>query len=717
MDFVRQKSRWSVSSRLVAHTALRICALVVLCTSAFAAEDPNAKSVVPLSPRAKSVALAQSGAMWLEGTLHFLPDAAQTLGGISARVDSEQLLAQLYTALAAQPLAEVYRQKAQADAEASGNDSALGSILTARIEAALGNGNYALCEKLTHELLILSQRSTRISWHAAAEEYLGVLDRRQGRTEGAAAHAQLALELREQMGDRVGQAFSLTNLGTIAQDRGDFARALDYFLQALQIREAIDSRLDIAYRNLALLYRELDDESITREYFDKALAAAERYADPGYYATVEGGYATFLNDTHHHDQALAAATEALSISSVLNNRPAIGFEYLESGRALLGMQRRDAAKHSLQMAFDIGMAINQREMIARSELSLAETALADGDLVNAHQLLDSASQRIESTQGDALRLKPQLAQAYELHDHLAEAEHDMATAHEYAHRYAHLREELLGVRSTRQLAAIEVRKAREQTEQQLQLAARTNELQAERLERGRLERVYDIAAIVGLTLVLAVFVFLFFSLRKLYRALAARNGEIESQRAALSIANERLEGQAEALFEAAITDPLTEVSNRAYLFDRLSAMLADCNNAQREMSLLMVDFDNFKQINDRHGHLAGDRILVETVRAIRSQLRPDSLIGRFGGEEFIVAFSDCDAAASRQIAENLRETVVSAMTELMPGLRPAPTISIGIALLSQMPPITKVDPLIDAADRAVYAAKLGGRNQVRMQAG
>jgi diguanylate cyclase (GGDEF)-like protein len=689
----------------------------VLCSSVFAADAPATSAPVPLSPRAKSVALAQSGAAWLEGNLRFLPDLAQTLGGISARVQAEQLLAQLYTALAAQPLADKYRQQAQADASASGNDSALGSLLIARIEAALGNGNYALGEKLTQELLQLSQRSTRVSWHAAAEEYQGVLDRRQGRTESAAAHAQLALDLRQRLGDRVGQAFSLTNLGTIAQDRGDFARALDYFLQAVQIREEIDSRLDIAYRNLALLYRELDDESITRDYFDKAIAAAARYADPGYYATVEGGYATFLNDTHHYDQALAAATDALSISTVLNNRPAIGFEYLESGRALLGMQRLGEAKKRLQMAFDIGMAINQREMIARSELALAETALADGDLITAHKLLDSASQRIETTQGDALRLKPQLAQAYELRDHLAEAEHDSATAHEYTHRYAYLREELLGVRSTRQLAAIEVRKAREQTQQQLDLAARTNELQAERLDLGRRERMYDIAAIVGLTVVLAVFVFLFFSLRKLYRSLAARNREIESQRAALSVANERLEGQAEALFHAAITDPLTEVSNRAYLFDRLGVMLAECNDMQREMSVLMIDFDNFKQINDRHGHLAGDRILVETVRTIRSQLAPGSLIGRFGGEEFIVAFADRDARESRQIAERLRETVVSVMNELMPGLRPTPTISIGIALLSQMPPISKVDALIDAADRAVYAAKLGGRNQVRMQVG
>lgn len=661
--------------------------------------------------------MANRGAAWIDNTLRLLPDIALSLGGNAARIEVERDLAQLYTALATHALADIYWQKAQADAAANGDDDALGSILTARIQEALGSGNYALCEKLTHELLLLSQRSINTVWRASAEEYLGVLDRRQGHTEDAATHQQFALELRQKMGDRVGQAFSLTNLGTIAQDQGDFARTLDYGLQALQIREAIDSRLDIAYRNLALLYRELDDETTTREYFDKAIAAAERYAEPGYYAAVQGSFATFLNDTQHYDQALSAATEALAISTVLENRPAMGFENLESGRALLGLQRLDEAKTHLQLALAFGLAINQRELITRSELSLAETALADGDLASAHKLLDSASARMASSYAESIRLKPQLAQAYELRDHLAEAEHDTATAHEYAHRYAQVREELLGVRSTRQLAAIEVRKAREQTQQQLELAARNNELQTERLERGRLERGYGIAAITGLSIVLAIFVFLFFGLRKIYRALSARNREIESQRAALSAANDRLEGQAEALFHAAITDPLTEVSNRAHLLDRLAVMLSECNAAHREMSLLMIDFDYFKLINDRHGHLAGDRILVETVGAIRSRLDLSSVIGRFGGEEFIVAFSDRDAATSRQIAEDLRETVVNAMTEHMPGLRPVPTISIGIALLSQMPPIDKIDPLIDAADRAVYTAKLGGRNQVRMQIG
>ena len=659
-------------------------------------------------PRAETVISAQHLALALEPALRIVPAMATLLAGNAARVEIERDIALLYTALAADGLADSYWQKVQLDASASDDDEALGAALAARIESALGNGEYDLCEKLTAELLLLAQRSADRGLRASAEEYQGVLDRRRGQTISAAAHQQLALQLREQLGDAAGMAIALANLGTIARDRGDFAQALDFNLRSLDIRERIDVRLELAYRNLALLYRELDDRNTTQEYFSKALAAAEHYADPGYYAAVQGTYAGFLNDVHEYDSALAAESEALSISKALNNRPGLGFEHLESGRALLGLKRADEAQTHLLLALDIGRAIDQRELIVRSELLLADAALARGDQAHAHTLLDQAIARPE-----LVRMKPQLAQAYELRDRLAESEHDMPTAHDYAHRYANLREELLGVRSTRQLAAVEVRKAREQAEQQLELAARTNELQTERLQHAHLERTYSIAAIVGLAAISLLFMFLFFGLRRLYRALAARNREIDTQRAALSEANRLLERQATALYQAAISDPLTGVYNRAHLLGQLKLMLAGCEVDERDMALLMIDFDNFKQINDQHGHLTGDRVLVETLRAIRGQLGPESLVGRFGGEEFIVAFTDRDMDASRQIAERLRRSVATAMATLMPELKSMTTISIGVALLSQLSSPRKLETLIDAADRAVYAAKAAGRNQVK----
>jgi diguanylate cyclase (GGDEF)-like protein len=677
-------------------------AILALAASFAFSAAPNIRAEVPI--RAQAVITATQLSRQADGALHLLPRIAWQLGGLRARIDADFTLAVLYASLSVDVLADGYWQAMNGDARAAGDDQARGVALIARIQTVLARGDYAAGHVLADELMQLARTGKNDGLTAAAEEYQGVFDRRRGSLDAALAHQTAALALRRKIGDPAGEATALTNLGTIARDQGDFARCLDYFLQALEIRERIDVRLDVAYRNVALLYRELDDTQTTQGYFAKAVDAAARYAQPGYYASVQGAYAGFLNDNREYDGALAAASEALAITEALGNRPSIGFEHLEVGRALLGLRRPDDAAPHFNDALAIGRELDQRELIARSELALAEIALAHGDLTRTHSLFDDVSPRL-----NAAGLRPYLAQAYDLRDHLAEAENDSATAHDFAHRYAGLRDELLGVRSSRLLAAIEIRQVREQSRQQLELAARTNDLQAERLELGRKERWYGIAAIAALFAIIAIFIALLIRLQRLNLALAARNEEVDRQRTALSNANRKLEQQARSLYQATITDALTGAHSRSHLLGELGKLLAECRKTRRDLTLLLIDFDHFKLVNDRYGHLAGDRLLVKAARIIRSELPPNCLFGRFGGEEFMIVFADRDEASSRQLAERIRRAVA----ENMAGIDPPTTISIGGAMLRKMPTIDAIDLLIDAADRALYAAKQAGRNQVQ----
>jgi len=697
MDSIR--TRLANPERALRNTATRCTAFALatlICLVAPARADD-----VPV--RARAVTTATRLCAQADTALHLLPRIAWQLGGLRARIDAEHALALLYATFSDDVLADRYWQAMDDDARVAGDDQIHGIGLIARIQTVLAKGDYANGHALTDELMQLARTSASDGLAAAAEEYQGVFDRRRGDLDAALAHQSVALALRRRLGDAAGEATALTNLGTIARDQGDFARCLDYFLQALEIRERIDTRLDVAYRNVALLYRELDDTLTTQRYFVNAVEAATRYAQPGYYASVQGAYAGFLNDKSDYAAALTAASEALAISEALANRPSIGFEHLEVGRALLGLRRPNDATPHFNAALAIGREIDQRELVARSELALAEIAVAHGDLTHAHVLLDEVSPRL-----NAAGLRPYLAQAYDLRDHLAEAENDPATAHEFTHRHARLRDELIGVRSSRLLAAIEIRQVREQSRQQLELATRTNELQAERIERGRNERWYGMAAIAALIATLAVFAILLVRLRRLNLALAGRNQEVDRQRTALSDVNQKLESQARSLYQATIIDPLTGAHSRSYMLGELDRLLADCRRMQRDLTLLLIDFDNFKLVNDRYGHLAGDRVLVEAVHFIRGALEADCLFGRFGGEEFMVAFVDRDETESRRIAERIRHAVA----ENMAGVDPPATISVGAAMLRQMPTVNQVDLLIDAADRALYAAKQAGRNRV-----
>jgi len=237
-------------------------------------------------------------------------------------------------------------------------------------------------------------------------------------------------------------------------------------------------------------------------------------------------------------------------------------------------------------------------------------------------------------------------------------------------------------------------------------------LQAVRLDQQQLQRTQGIAVVVALCSLLGMLAWRFFGVRRLNRALAARNTEIEAQRAALSDANQRLENQAHELYQAAITDPLTGVFNRGHLLRQLDARIADCARGGRELAVLMIDFDHFKQINDARGHLFGDHVLVAGVQTLRQWLEPGDLLGRYGGEEFVVAVADCSLASVRTLAERLRVRVAETLAAFAPELAAIATISIGVALLSQLPSPVRLEDLIEAADKAVYTAKANGRNRV-----
>src|SRR5207344_2635348 len=122
-----------------------------------------------------------------------------------------------------------------------------------------------------------------------------------------------------------------------------------------------------------------------------------------------------------------------------------------------------------------------------------------------------------------------------------------------------------------------------------------------------------------------------------------------------------------------------------------------------ELALLLIDFDHFKQVNDTQGHIFGDRVLITGVQAMREALRPEDVLGRYGGEEFVVAVRGHDDNEVLAIAERLRTRAADALKSFAPQLDPNATISIGIATLSHLPLPHKVTALIDAADHAVYA--------------
>jgi two-component system, cell cycle response regulator len=166
----------------------------------------------------------------------------------------------------------------------------------------------------------------------------------------------------------------------------------------------------------------------------------------------------------------------------------------------------------------------------------------------------------------------------------------------------------------------------------------------------------------------------------------------------------------EKLRDLAMRDPLTSIWNRNAIFDAFHRELARGERDGSYVAIVMLDIDLFKNLNDTHGHLAGDSILREFTRRISASLRPYDSVGRYGGEEFLVLLPGCDLDTGVRHAERLRALIAEAPFETPEGHHRI-TCSLGVVSTSCAVP-KDTDTLIRAADTALYKAKHNGRNRV-----
>jgi len=168
------------------------------------------------------------------------------------------------------------------------------------------------------------------------------------------------------------------------------------------------------------------------------------------------------------------------------------------------------------------------------------------------------------------------------------------------------------------------------------------------------------------------------------------------------------------LAEGALHDPLTGLHNRRHLEERLLAEVSGAQRHGRPLSVLVIDLDHFKAVNDGHGHLAGDEALKLTAAVLRGVLRKEDTLARYGGEEFVVVARETAAGGAGALGERLRAAVER--SRCLVGEREiAITVSVGVAIAPRLPP-GKPDgldrALLGLADQALYRAKAEGRNRV-----
>ncbi|MBI3299098.1 MAG: GGDEF domain-containing protein [Elusimicrobia bacterium] len=183
---------------------------------------------------------------------------------------------------------------------------------------------------------------------------------------------------------------------------------------------------------------------------------------------------------------------------------------------------------------------------------------------------------------------------------------------------------------------------------------------------------------------------------------------IESHR----VHNQDLRRRVEELHLRSVTDGMTGAFSHAYLQEALSIELERARREGHPLSVLMLDLDDFKKLNDGHGHLFGDRVLKELTETASMNIRQEDVLGRYGGEEFLVIMPGADAEVAAQVAERVRKAFERAsIVPIHGGVPVRTTVSIGAASGDGRDGLDALG-LIALADKRLYAAKRAGKNRV-----
>jgi diguanylate cyclase (GGDEF)-like protein len=340
----------------------------------------------------------------------------------------------------------------------------------------------------------------------------------------------------------------------------------------------------------------------------------------------------------------------------------------------------DAALRALPVARERGDASAERTLlhnIGLARIGLGQVEQGKRDITDSLALWERAGAHADTS--TALR---EFATALS-------AQGEVQAALDLVHRERRLHADAMQHNRDAALAQLQVRFQREAQESEMQLRARDNELQAAQLATREWLQIVGVLVFVVAALTLALIVVL---LRRMRRTQA----ELQRRQATLKDHAER--------------DALTGLSNRRHfqqcLRERMPA--GDYRGA-----LLLVDIDHFKQINDRHGHTAGDAVLVEVARRIREAAGDEALVARWGGEEFLVHLPTRDGAAIDALAQRLLEAVGTVAVPASDGGSIAVTASIGHGCFPLPPHGLSLDweRALNLVDMALYSAKGHGRNQ------
>jgi diguanylate cyclase (GGDEF)-like protein len=468
---------------------------------------------------------------------------------------------------------------------------------------------------------------------------------------------------------------------------GEYDSALQNFLDAVdwyQREGGSDRRLRIAHLDVVIgnVLHRVGDTGKALEYYGRA---RDSYADLGYDGGVAGATLNLGNiyqELDRYDEALASFAAAQAAAERLGDDRLRAMTEVNSCGALLDMGRTDSAMERCQAALGLARSIGVTRTQVHALLKIGEAQVRLDRPAEAAEALHEALPLADSLDDTALQrdVHSGLADAHEALGEPAAALAELRLAHR-------LERQLLDVTRLAEIERLETVRRSEQRELELELLRRQR--RTDRITRTALLGMLGFAGVVIGLLVVG------------YRQRSRSATEIRDANALLQDAYARVD-------ELSRTDDVTGLPNRRGLTPELERELQRAARSGREFTVALVDLDDFKSLNDAQGHQTGDRVLAEVAHVLRALIRAHDMVGRWGGDEFLLVLPETGIDGARRLCEALREKIAASDLGVgEPGR--VTTVTAGLALCRGG---DSSDDCLQRADAALYRGKAAGRNTV-----
>lgn len=493
-----------------------------------------------------------------------------------------------------------------------------------------------------------------------------------------------ALVLSEQIDHQGLISFSLNSLGTIYWGQNNYKKALENHLKALKISETLNDSVNIAktMNNIGLILFAEDNYDKCLEYYLKALEIQNELGNKLDIAITNQNIAHVYGMLDDYEKTIQYHISSLKLAEEIGYERLVGVILTNMAISYAYMDKIELALEYFDRALTITRRLDDKGNIARA---LHYIAAINKDKGKYDEAISIEREALEMAQeiNDQLQIKYILEELSYMYADL----NDFEKAYNNHVRFKEINDSIFNIEKFEQITEMETKYETEKKEQQITLLEKDNTIAGMKIKRQRLLLLYSA---IGVVLILA-FVLI---LSNLYR-------QKTKTAAALAVANGKLE-------ELSRTDPLTKLWNRRYMYEIIERERVRIKRSFEAFSFILMDIDHFKIVNDTYGHECGDYVLSTMAVILRSAVRKQDVVGRWGGEEFLLFLPSTALKGAITIAESIRKKIAD-----YPFSYDSKEIAITSTLgVSEYDETVSVEECIKLADDGLYTGKESGRNRV-----